>query len=161
MTLCPLAANAGGREPHTSPRPPVFDQGATCSHTEQSARKCFAQQSSQVQHPEQPGYAVHHEGLNIALDAMQQPSALLASAVTKTILYVALMVSLSPCTCVLSALEASAADGGLSASRVSAGYVATPSEALEFRGLDVLRFLLNVCLQPRARGTCNKVSFLA
>ena len=31
MTLCPLAASAGGREPHTSPRPPVFDQGATCS----------------------------------------------------------------------------------------------------------------------------------
>ena len=48
MTLCPLAANAGGREPHTSPRPPVFDQGATCSQPEQSASRCFTQQSSQI-----------------------------------------------------------------------------------------------------------------
>ena len=110
--------------------------------------------------PQRPGYAVYYEELDIVLGATQLPSTLLASAVTKTILYVALMVSLSPCTCVLSALEASDADGGLSASRVSAGYVATPSEALEFRGLDVLRFLLNVCLQTRARGACNKVSYI-
>ncbi len=109
--------------------------------------------------PQRPRYAVYYEELDIVLGATQLPSTLLASAVTKTILYVALMVSLSPCTCVLSALEASDADGGLSASRVSAGYVATPSEALEFRGLDVLRFLLNVCLQTRARGACNKVPY--
>ena len=109
--------------------------------------------------PQRAGQAVHHDRL-IVLGAMQQPSTLLASAVTKTMLYVALMMSLSPCTCVLSALEASAADGGLSASRISAGYVATPSEALEFKDLDVLRFLLNVCLQTRARAACDDVRFL-
>ena len=34
ITRCPLAARAGGKDPQTSPRPPVFDQGATCVNTQ-------------------------------------------------------------------------------------------------------------------------------
>ena len=31
MTRCPLAASAGGRDPHTSPKPPVLEYGAACT----------------------------------------------------------------------------------------------------------------------------------
>ena len=72
------------------------------------------------------------------------------SAVTKTMLYVALMVSLSPGTCVLSALEASVFAECLSASRLSPKYVATPSEALVTKGLTARCLCLSVSLQTGA-----------
>ena len=65
------------------------------------------------------------------------------SAVTKMILYVALMVSLSPWTCVVSALEASVTAESLSASLLSLEDVAMPSKALDMNGFGAFCFCLN------------------
>jgi hypothetical protein len=39
MTLWPLLASSTGSPPTTSPRPPVLDQGATCSSSDTSTHE--------------------------------------------------------------------------------------------------------------------------
>ncbi len=70
-------------------------------------------------------------------------------------LYVALMVSLSPVTCVVSALEASVTADCLSASLLSPKYVAVPSEALSMKGLGALCFCLCKSLHTGPMAACS------
>ena len=48
MTRWPRAASAGGSDPHTSPSPPVLDQGAACTALNMKQQSSQQKESWQV-----------------------------------------------------------------------------------------------------------------